>query len=138
MNRNIIRRSPLSRIFTSRRLLSTHPAGNVTVGIRREDPTRIWERRCPITPEAVEHLVQKEGVNVLVQDCDRRIFPIADFVKVCGQFRCWQSVLPVSTFSHLLIAIRHAPIRSSTAVLYTDRLRFRLARKCTRPWNQRT
>lgn len=138
MNRNIIRRSPLSRIFTSRRLLSTHPAGNVTVGIRREDPTRIWERRCPITPEAVEHLVQKEGVNVLVQDCDRRIFPIADFVKVCGQFRCWQPVPPMSTCWRLLIFICYAPNDSSAAVFYTDRLRFRLARKCTRPWNQRT
>lgn len=81
----IIRRSPLSRVFISRRFISTTPAVSqhaVTLGIRREDPDRIWERRCPLTPEAVEHLVHKEGIKVLVQDCDRRVFPIADFVKV--------------------------------------------------------
>lgn len=78
----VLRRSPLSRIFTLRRSLSTRPAGKVTIGVRREDPARIWERRCPITPEAVEHLVQKEDVKVLIQDCDRRVFPITDYVKV--------------------------------------------------------
>lgn len=67
------------RSFTSKRFLSTRP---LTIGIRREDPTRIWERRSPITPEAVQYLVQEEGVNVLVQDCHRRIFPVTDFVKV--------------------------------------------------------
>lgn len=82
----MIRRSPLSRIFSSRRSVSTTTVASqqpVTLGIRREDPERIWERRCPLTPDAVEHLVRKEGVKVLVQDCDRRVFPISDFVKVC-------------------------------------------------------
>src|ERR1700733_6600987 len=79
----IIPRFP--RIFLSNpkhhRLLSTRP--QVTIGIRREDPGRIWERRCPLTPEAVEVLVKKEGVSVLVQDCDRRVFGVGEFVKVC-------------------------------------------------------
>jgi alpha-aminoadipic semialdehyde synthase len=75
----------LPRVFLSNpkhhRLLSTRP--QVTIGIRREDPGRIWERRCPLTPEAVEVLVKKEGVSVLVQDCDRRVFGVGEFVKVC-------------------------------------------------------
>jgi hypothetical protein len=55
----------------------------VTIGIRREDPGRIWERRCPLTPEAVDTLVKKERARVLVQDCDRRVFGVEEFVKVC-------------------------------------------------------
>jgi alpha-aminoadipic semialdehyde synthase len=54
----------------------------LTIGIRREDPGRIWERRCPLTPEAVHDLVHKEGVRVLVQDCDRRVFTVDEFRAV--------------------------------------------------------
>ena len=61
------------RIFTS---------PDVTIGIRREDPARIWERRCPLTPAAVQALVQQDGVRVLVQDCDRRVFAVEEYVKV--------------------------------------------------------
>ena len=47
-----------------------------TLGIRREDPNRIWERRVPLTPEAVQGLL-KEGkdVAVEVESCKRRCFP---------------------------------------------------------------
>ena len=62
---------------TRRRALSTKPI----IGIRREDPQRLWERRCPLTPDAVEQLVN-EGVSVLVQPCERRVFKTEDFVKV--------------------------------------------------------
>lgn len=78
----VIRRTNFSPILSSRRLSTV--SRQVTIGIRREDPARIWERRCPITPDAVELLVRKENVKVLVQDCDRRIFPITEFVKVCN------------------------------------------------------
>ena len=61
-----------------RRLVHT-----LTVGLRREDPTRIWERRCPLTPTAVNELV-RDGARVLVQPCDRRVFPIREFVEVRG------------------------------------------------------
>lgn len=54
----------------------------LTIGIRREDPERIWERRCPLTPDAVHELVHKDKVRVLVQECDRRIFTMDDFYKV--------------------------------------------------------
>jgi alpha-aminoadipic semialdehyde synthase len=60
----------------------TPSSSKLTIGIRREDPTRIWERRCPLTPEAVESLVHEVNVDVLIQDCDRRVFPVHQFVKV--------------------------------------------------------
>jgi alpha-aminoadipic semialdehyde synthase len=80
-------RSPLHYLLPCRhlRLFSTRST-QVTVGIRREDPGRIWERRCPLTPEAVNRLVSKEGVRVLVQDCDRRVFGIGELVKVGSLF----------------------------------------------------
>lgn len=61
---------------------SSGGGGRVVLGIRREDPARIWERRCPLTPEAVERLVHEEGVEVLVQPCERRVFKTEEFVKV--------------------------------------------------------
>lgn len=58
-------------------------SSSLTIGIRREDPGRLWERRCPITPDAIRELVQDAGVKVLVQDCDRRIWTREEFIKVC-------------------------------------------------------
>ncbi|KAH7905556.1 Saccharopine dehydrogenase-domain-containing protein [Hygrophoropsis aurantiaca] len=96
-----LRRSPhsLSRTYACRHrhISSPHPsrhafstsaassASQLTIGIRREDPSRIWERRCPVTPDAVHELVHKDNVNVLIQDCDRRVFPVDQFVKAGAQ-----------------------------------------------------
>lgn len=60
--------------FSATRLVST-------LGIRREDPSRIWERRVPLTPKAVQSLIS-EGVRVLIQPCARRVFPTEEYVKV--------------------------------------------------------
>ena len=49
----------------------------------REDPERIWERRAPLTPDAVYHLVSKHNVDVQVMPCDRRVFPNQEYEKVC-------------------------------------------------------
>ncbi|HUU56594.1 MAG TPA: hypothetical protein VMW93_04565, partial [bacterium] len=43
------------------------------IGIRREDVNR-WERRAPLTPREVARLVAGEGLRVLVQPSDNRIF----------------------------------------------------------------
>ena len=83
----------------------------LTVGIRREDPLRIWERRCPLTPDAVHELVHKDGVEVLVQPCERRVFTANDFLKVCA-------------LCHI-IATPHNVWRD------------RLVPTCTRPYNPR-
>jgi len=55
------------------------------VGIRREDPSRIWERRAPLTPDAVNELVERRGVQVHVEQCDRRIFQDKEYEKVCAK-----------------------------------------------------
>ena len=62
--------------------LSRSLSTGLTIGIRREDPARIWERRCPLTPQAIHDLVQKEGVNVLVQPCERRVFTMRELAEV--------------------------------------------------------
>ena len=47
-----------------------------TIGIRREDPARVWERRAPLTPDAVRSLLSsKEDLAVEVESCERRCFP---------------------------------------------------------------
>lgn len=53
----------------------------VTVGIRCEDPARVWERRAPLTPTEVAQLTA-DGVRVLVQPSARRVFPMADYISV--------------------------------------------------------
>lgn len=74
---------------------NVHGGGPVVIGIRREDPLRIWERRCPLTPEAVQTLIQDEGVSVLVQPCERRIFTMDQFKEVHMQHSCVPSVLTI-------------------------------------------
>lgn len=54
----------------------------VTIGIRREDPGRKWERRVPLTPDAVAELVSHEKVRVLIQECERRVFPVDEYIRV--------------------------------------------------------
>jgi hypothetical protein len=63
------------RFYTSQ----TNP---VTIGIRREDPQRVWERRAPLTPDAVAALVSRDNVRVLVQECERRVFPLEEYIRV--------------------------------------------------------
>lgn len=63
--------------------------GRLTIGLRREDPQRIWERRCPLTPEAVHELVTNEDVDVLVQPCERRVWRMEELLKVSDHFDCF-------------------------------------------------
>lgn len=99
--------------------------GRVVLGIRREDPARIWERRCPLTPEAVERLVHEDGVEVLVQPCERRVFKTEEFLKVsktfvlCNSnlishflFRLQAGAKPHDTLApaHILIGIKETPL----------------------------
>ncbi|KAF8804193.1 hypothetical protein BYT27DRAFT_7194939 [Phlegmacium glaucopus] len=50
------------------------------VGIRREDPNRIWERRAPLTPDAV-HKLTSLNVKFHIVPCARRVFSNIDYVK---------------------------------------------------------
>ena len=76
-----LRRTPFA-ICLARASYHSGTQGKITVGIRREDPERIWERRCPLTPEAVHELVTNEGVDVLVQPCERRVWRMEELLKV--------------------------------------------------------
>jgi alpha-aminoadipic semialdehyde synthase len=51
------------------------------IGIRREDKNA-WERRVALTPEAVRHLIEVDGLRVRVQPSPRRIFPDEAYVSV--------------------------------------------------------
>jgi hypothetical protein len=74
-----------SKPARGRALSCSAPARAVTVGVRREDPARVWERRCPLTPDAAHELV-RHGARVLVQPCERRVFDVREFVEVRSCF----------------------------------------------------
>ncbi|EKM51292.1 uncharacterized protein PHACADRAFT_177943 [Phanerochaete carnosa HHB-10118-sp] len=102
----ILRRAPL--LLSARGAHSPAHSRSVsnglTIGIRREDPSRIWERRCPLTPEAVNELVTKEGVNVVVQPCDRRVFTMREMREA--------GAVPHDTLSpaHIIVGIKETPL----------------------------
>lgn len=50
------------------------------IGIRREDKSR-WERRVPLTPPVVAELV-RQGVGVIVQPSEIRVYPDREFAAV--------------------------------------------------------
>ncbi|KDQ17415.1 hypothetical protein BOTBODRAFT_105760 [Botryobasidium botryosum FD-172 SS1] len=76
----------------------------ITIGIRREDPARIWERRCPLTPDAVRELIRDHGVNVILQDCDRRIWTRDNFLKVGASFH------PTLEPATIILGIKEVPL----------------------------
>ncbi|KAI9244018.1 alpha-aminoadipic semialdehyde synthase [Phascolomyces articulosus] len=54
--------------------------GYRSIGIRREDKSR-WERRVPLTPDAVRDLVQETGAQVFIQPSTKRVFSDDAYVK---------------------------------------------------------
>lgn len=82
MRLHTARRNLVSRSRHSRHLATSSP---LVIGIRREDPSRIWERRVPLTPDAVKSLVSQHGVKVLLQPCARRVFPTYEYTNVGAQ-----------------------------------------------------
>ena len=64
------------------RSTSENPSGKGyrSIGIRREDKSR-WERRAPLTPDAVQELVHETGAHVYIQPSTKRIFPDSAYTK---------------------------------------------------------
>ncbi|KAF9067905.1 Saccharopine dehydrogenase-domain-containing protein [Rhodocollybia butyracea] len=65
-------------VHTETENIRTRP---LVIGIRREDPSRIWERRVPLTPEDVRDIIksfrnEQRGIDleIHIQPCSRRIF----------------------------------------------------------------
>ncbi|KAF6756526.1 Saccharopine dehydrogenase-domain-containing protein, partial [Ephemerocybe angulata] len=54
----------------------------IVLGIRREDPKRVWERRAPLTPSDVAGLLRSNAdVDVVVAPCERRVFRGDEYAK---------------------------------------------------------
>lgn len=70
----VLRRTPFHTHRVTRRAYHVTRPKKLTVGIRREDSQRIWERRSPLIPEDIYRLVQEEDVDVVFQSCERRIW----------------------------------------------------------------
>ncbi len=100
-----------------------HPS-RLAIGIRREDPLRIWERRCPLTPEAVEALIAEEDVDVFFQPCERRIFTAEQFIKArifllslhrpftsfCPPFQAGAKPHKTLAPAHIILGIKETPL----------------------------
>lgn len=97
----LLKRSPLLfRLYHS----TAADTPKLVVGIRKEDPSRIWERRAPLTPDAVHHLVKSTDVHVLIQDCERRSFCTLDYVKAGAHVH--ETLEP----AHIILGIKETPI----------------------------
>ena len=50
------------------------------IGVRRETKSP-WERRSPVTPDLVRHLVRDSGLTVLLQSSARRVYRDKEYVR---------------------------------------------------------
>ncbi|RUP47188.1 Saccharopine dehydrogenase-domain-containing protein, partial [Jimgerdemannia flammicorona] len=76
-----------------------------SVGIRREDKSR-WERRAPLTPEAVERLIKETGARVYVQPSTKRVFKDEKYVKAGATIQ--EDLSPAD----IILGIKEVPIPS--------------------------
>ncbi|KAJ6619520.1 Saccharopine dehydrogenase-domain-containing protein [Mycena sp. CBHHK59/15] len=80
------------------------PKVPLVVGLRREDPTRIWERRSPLTPDAVKHLVSQRYVKVHVEHCDRRVFRDHEYIQAGAIIK--ENLQD----AHIIVGIKETPL----------------------------
>ncbi|KAF9220571.1 hypothetical protein BS17DRAFT_786754 [Gyrodon lividus] len=104
LSTKLLKRSSVHPQSTRRAFATVAPPSKLTIGIRREDPARIWERRCPLTPVAVESLVHNDNVDVLIQDCDRRVFPLHQYIKAGARIH------PTLEPAHIILGIKETPL----------------------------
>ncbi|WWD17363.1 hypothetical protein CI109_101804 [Kwoniella shandongensis] len=104
-------RLQLRRPFLSQRDLTT-------LGLRREDPARVWERRTALTPEAVEQLLAerngqgKEGLKVEVESCGRRCFTDHQYSAAGAQI-----VPSLGRDVDVVLGIKEPPLKDVHALL---------------------
>lgn len=89
----------------SRRLLST-------LGIRREDPKRVWERRTPLTPDAVRSLLSDKDIRVEVETCRRRCFTDEQYANAGAQV-----VSRLTGDVDLVIGVKEPPVADVTDLI---------------------
>ncbi|KAJ7254348.1 Saccharopine dehydrogenase-domain-containing protein [Mycena haematopus] len=86
-------------------LLSRSAKTPLVIGLRREDPTRIWERRSPITPDAVKRLLsERQGIKVHVEHCDRRVFRDHEYTQAGAIIK------ENLNEAHIVVGIKETPL----------------------------
>ncbi|GMK58401.1 hypothetical protein CspeluHIS016_0504330 [Cutaneotrichosporon spelunceum] len=103
-------RPPTLRILPPR---VTMPRSLATLGIRREDPGRVWERRSPLTPEAVAQLADKASVEV--ESCSRRCFPDSAYAAAGAKI-----VPKLSKDVNLVLGIKEPRVEDVHALINSD------------------
>ncbi|KAJ7212239.1 Saccharopine dehydrogenase-domain-containing protein [Mycena pura] len=94
-----------TKVPTSSRSVHVRARAPLVVGLRREDPARIWERRSPLTPDAVRRLVSEHQVNVHVEPCERRVFRDHEYVQAGA------TIVENLVQAHIHLGIKEAPLK---------------------------
>ncbi|KAF7346180.1 Alpha-aminoadipic semialdehyde synthase, mitochondrial [Mycena sanguinolenta] len=77
----------------------------LVIGLRREDPARIWERRTPLTPDAVRRLLsERPGIKVHVEHCDRRVFRDHEYTQAGAIIK------ENLNDAHIVVGIKETPL----------------------------
>ncbi|KIM44362.1 hypothetical protein M413DRAFT_443357 [Hebeloma cylindrosporum] len=87
-------------------ILSRIARNPVEIAIRAEDPSRIWERRVPLTPDAVYKLISTRLATVKVVSSSRRVFNDREYRKAGA------SVVPSlkDTNPDIVLGIKEPPL----------------------------
>ncbi|KAF8888387.1 Saccharopine dehydrogenase-domain-containing protein [Gymnopilus junonius] len=78
--------------------------GRVKIGMRAEDAQRIWERRAPLTPQAVYQLTSSGRATVEVVSSSKRIFHDMEYRKAGAE------IVPSLTDPDIVLGIKEPPI----------------------------
>ncbi|KAI9639515.1 Saccharopine dehydrogenase-domain-containing protein [Dioszegia hungarica] len=96
-----------------RRPISSLQRHLTSIGIRKEDPARVWERRTPLTPDAVASLLRDNHaqLEVEVEMCGRRCFPDIDYRHAGAKL-----VPSLSKEVDLVLGIKEPPVHRIQAL----------------------
>lgn len=84
------------------------------IGIRAEDKN-VWERRAPLAPDHVAHLIERHGLRVAVEPSDLRAFAGREYVRAGAELASDLAACPV------VFGVKEIPIeklRPKTAYLF--------------------
>ncbi|KAK7696375.1 hypothetical protein QCA50_001029 [Cerrena zonata] len=102
----VLRRTPFHVHRVTRRAYHVTRPKKLTIGIRREDSQRIWERRSPLVPEDVHRLVQEEDVDIVFQSCERRIWNESnELIRAAGA-----RIDPTLASAHITLGVKEPPL----------------------------
>ena len=74
-----------------------------TIGIRKEDKN-IWEKRVPLIPDHIKHLIDEYGIKFLVETFPERAFNDIDFKNVGAK------IVDNLSDADAIIAVKEIPI----------------------------